>query len=186
MDIKQRLAELRAKKELETKAAITNNQAAEIAGDKAVANAIAKSQENNNAQDQKIKVSENTQSLPVNISSTEVSKEVSSGVSESISGNVNTVIGTARTSEIDHLAFMSNLQELADAIIHQHPRMPVLLMAIHKHLRTDPELVTTLSEEEIGVIVNGLKIQTKTELTGTVLKQSKAKAKKTVLSTDMF
>lgn len=95
-------------------------------------------------------------------------------------------IGTARTSEIDHMQFMEQMQELATAIHTQHPKMPVLLMQIHKHLRNDPELVTTLSEEEIGVIVNGLKIQTKTELVGTIAKQSKARDKKTNLSTDMF
>jgi hypothetical protein len=82
--------------------------------------------------------------------------------------------------------FMSKMQELQEAIHHQHPKMPVLLMMIHKQLRNDPELVTTLSEEEIGVIVNGLKIQTKTELVGTVAKQAKSRDKKTALSSDMF
>lgn len=120
---------------------LTNNQAAEIAGDKAVTTAVAKTE---------------------------------------------MTIGTARTSEIDHMQFMEQMQELATAIHTQHPKMPVLLMLIHKHLRNDPELVTTISEEEIGVIVNGLKIQTKTELVGTIAKQSKARDKKTNLSTDMF
>lgn len=94
--------------------------------------------------------------------------------------------GTTRTSEIDHLEFLTKLQDLEEALLTQHPKMPVLLMMIHKQLRTDPELVTTLSEEQIGVIVNGLKIQTKTELVGTIAKQSKARDKKTKLSADMF
>lgn len=94
--------------------------------------------------------------------------------------------GTTRTSEIDHLEFLTKMQDLEEALLTQHPKMPVLLMMIHKQLRTDPELVTTLSEEQIGVIVNGLKIQTKTELVGTIAKQSKARDKKTKLSADMF
>lgn len=101
----------------------------------------------------------------------------------------NTVIqgaGTSRTVSIDHLDFLSKLQELQEALHHQHPKMPVLLMLIHKQLRTDPELVSTLSEEEIGTIVNGLKIQTKTEMVGTLAKQSKAKDKKTKLDASMF
>jgi hypothetical protein len=94
--------------------------------------------------------------------------------------------GANRTVSIDHMDFFSKMQELQEAIHGQHPKMPVLLMHIHKHLTTDPELVSILSEEEIGVIVSGLKVQTKTELVGTVARQSKARDKKTKLSADMF
>lgn len=94
--------------------------------------------------------------------------------------------GAERTISIDHMEFFSKMQELQEAIHTQHPKMPVLLMLIHKQITADPELVSVLSEEEIGTIVNGLKIQTKTELVGTVAKQSKARDKKTKLSADMF
>lgn len=95
-------------------------------------------------------------------------------------------IGTERTSDIDHLDFLSKLDELQQAIHHTHPHMPVLLMKIHKQLTADPELVTVLSEDQIGIIVNGLKIQTKTELVGTIAKQAKSRDKKTKLTADMF
>lgn len=62
---------------------------------------------------------------------------------------------------------------LQEALISVHPTMPVLLKTIHTQLRADTDLVTTLSEEEIAVIVNGLKQQTKTELATTMLKSGK-------------
>lgn len=95
-------------------------------------------------------------------------------------------IGTERTSEIDHLDFLTKVQELEAALIHTHPHMPVLLMKIHKQLSSDPELVSVLKEEEIGIIVSALKIQTKTELTGTIVKQAKSKDKKTKLDVSLF
>lgn len=96
------------------------------------------------------------------------------------------VIGTAKTSEIDHLDFLNKMNMLQEAIHKQHPTMPVLLMQIHKQLRADPELTSTLSEEGIGVIVKGLQIQTKTELVSVVVKESKSKKKKEPISLDMF
>lgn len=96
------------------------------------------------------------------------------------------VIGTAKTSEIDHLDFLAKMNSLQEAIHKQHPTMPVLLMQIHKQLRADPELTSTLSEEGIGVIVKGLQLQTKTELVSVVLKESKSKKKKEPISLDMF
>ncbi len=96
------------------------------------------------------------------------------------------VVGTAKTSEIDHLDFLHKMNLLQEAIHTQHPTMPVLLMQIHKQLRADPELTSTLSEEGIGVIVKGLQLQTKTELVSVVIKESKSKKKKEPISLDMF
>jgi hypothetical protein len=96
------------------------------------------------------------------------------------------VLGTAKTTEIDHLDFLSKMNRLAEAIHIKHPTMPVLLMQIHKQLRADPELVTTLDEDAIGIVVSGLQIVTKTELVSVALKESKTKAKKVAISVDMF
>ncbi len=92
----------------------------------------------------------------------------------------------SKTQDINHLEFLSKMNALQEAIHTQHPTMPVLLFQIHTQLREDPEIVTLLNEEAIGVIVKGLEIQTKTELITTVVKQSKAKDKKTPLTLDML
>jgi hypothetical protein len=140
-----------------------------------------------NAQAQKVEAKEPAPTIQVPVSGSEIRTEPAKSEQQVSTGNaVTQTIGTARTSEIDHMDFMSKLQELEEAIHTQHPKMPVLLMMIHKHLRADPELVTTLSEEEIGTIVNGLKVQTKTELVGTIAKQTKSRDKKTKLDADMF
>ena len=62
--------------------------------------------------------------------------------------------------------------KLQEAILSAHATMPVLLRTIHQQLRSDPELVTTLDEEEIGIIVNGLKKQTNTEIATAATKKS--------------
>lgn len=61
------------------------------------------------------------------------------------------------------------IAELQESILAAHPRMPMLLRDIHAVLKADPDNVTLLSEEDIGVIVSGLKLQTKTEITAKTL-----------------
>ncbi len=63
---------------------------------------------------------------------------------------------------------------LQNALLTAHPTMPVLLRAIHTQLRSDPEIVTLLSEDEIGTIVNGLKRQTQVELVTSTVKPKSA------------
>lgn len=63
---------------------------------------------------------------------------------------------------------------LREKILANNPDLPVLLQTIHKKLREDAELVTTLSEEEIGVIVSGLKRYQNVEVSVVV---SKARGK---------
>jgi hypothetical protein len=96
-------------------------------------------------------------------------------------------LGTSKTSEIDHMDFLAKMNQLSEAIHKQHPTMPVLLMQIHKQLRSDPELVTTLDDAAIGIIVKGLQVQTKTELVVEAVKKTGGKSKKNpALSVDML
>ena len=73
---------------------------------------------------------------------------------------------------------------LNNALISQHPTMPSLLQDIWKVLKANPDCVTLLTEEEIGVIVNGLKKQTATEI-ATVALKSKTKSLKSIGLADL-
>ena len=70
-------------------------------------------------------------------------------------------------SELDR-----NVLELQEALLARHPRMPGLLREIHTALRAQPENVTLLNEEQISVIVNGLKVQTGVEFAAISAKSS--------------
>jgi len=60
--------------------------------------------------------------------------------------------------------------ELQTSLLDRHPRMPGLLREIHTTLRAQPENVTLLSEDQISVIVNGLKVQTGVEFAAAATK----------------
>lgn len=85
-----------------------------------------------------------------------------------------------------------NLQEqisekiltLQSQLLSQHPQLPTLLREIHSTLKENPDCVTLLSEQEIGVIVNGLKVQTATQIAATAVK-SKTKALKSISLDDL-
>lgn len=70
--------------------------------------------------------------------------------------------------------------KLEEQLLASHPQMPLLLREIHGILRDDPENVTLLTEEEIGIIVSGLKKHTQTEIIAKVT-TSKKSVKKTTL-----
>lgn len=65
---------------------------------------------------------------------------------------------------------------LQASLLDRHPRMPVLLREIHTTLRAQPENVTLMSEEEIAIIVDGLKIQTSVEFATAITKNSSTKS----------
>ena len=69
-----------------------------------------------------------------------------------------------------------NILALQSKLLAVAPDMPVLLRSIHNQIKADPELVTLLSEEEIGIIVTGLKKQTATEIATTAAKKKSAKS----------
>src|SRR5438874_8627757 len=111
VDINSALAKLRAKRAAEA------NQTAEVT----------------NAQTQVAEIKEAVITPPVaqevKAPAPENKPAVSSSETKSIvTSNAVATIGTERTSEIDHMQFMSQMEELATAIHTQHPKMPVLLM----------------------------------------------------------
>ncbi len=73
------------------------------------------------------------------------------------------------------------LAELENALLEKLPGMPTLLRDIHRQLKKDPEIVTLLSEEECGILVEGLKKQTSTAIATSALKtKTKSQSKMTV------
>jgi len=71
---------------------------------------------------------------------------------------------------------------LQESIHLAHPSMTAMLRDIHTLLRSDPENVTLMDDSDIAILVAGLKIQTKTDITATVLK---TKIKKNVTVDDI-
>jgi hypothetical protein len=74
---------------------------------------------------------------------------------------------------------------LESALLTQNPTMPTLLNDIWKTLKENPDNVTLLSEQEIGVIVNGLKRQTSTEIATAALKSATKKSAKSITLSDL-
>lgn len=72
------------------------------------------------------------------------------------------------------------IAELRDTITNAHPKMATLLRDIHTLLKSDPDLVTVLTEEEISVIVSGLEKHTLVEITTAALKAKKSLKSTTV------
>ena len=68
------------------------------------------------------------------------------------------------------------LAQLEQALLEKLPTMPTLLRDIHRSLKADPDIVTLLSEEECGILVQGLKKQTGAEIATSALKQPRKKA----------
>jgi len=82
--------------------------------------------------------------------------------------------------------FQSKVLEIQEALLSAHPKLPILLAEIHKTLKADPANVTLLSEDEIGILVQGLEAQTKVEIMATMSSKTKAgKALKNISAMDI-
>ena len=84
-----------------------------------------------------------------------------------------------------HVAVQEQIENLKAALLAAHPTMPILLRDIHKTLKADPEVVTLLTEEEIGVIVNGLSSQTQTTIATSLASGKKGKSIKSIGVADL-
>lgn len=74
-----------------------------------------------------------------------------------------------------NLEIKTKLDDLQAAILQNHPTMPMMLRDIHKLLKSQPDTVTLMSEEEINIVIQGLEKQTNSHLVAATLKPSKAK-----------
>lgn len=84
-----------------------------------------------------------------------------------------------------HEIISLKIAELYDAVQQTLPSMPTLLRTIHANLKTDPELVTLLTTDEVAIIVSGLSKQTQTTITTQVLSGGKGKSLKKISVDDI-
>lgn len=76
-----------------------------------------------------------------------------------------------------HEQIKEKILSLETALKEQNPRFSTLLREIHTNLKNDPAVVTLMSEEEIAVIVSGLKSQTMTNIVTSQTKPNAAAKK---------
>lgn len=64
---------------------------------------------------------------------------------------------------------VNNILDLEQKLLAKHPEIPKLLATIHRQLKTDPEVVTILTPEQIKIVVSGLQHHTKVQLIAKVM-----------------
>ena len=64
------------------------------------------------------------------------------------------------------------IASLQQALVTSNPGMPTMLRTIHQALLHDKDIVTVLTDEEIGVVVSGLMKQTNTVIATAATKKS--------------
>ena len=77
------------------------------------------------------------------------------------------------------------LAELEEALLSATPTMPKLLRSIHSNIKKDPDLCTLLAEDEISILIRGLKKVTSTEIATSAVKAPKKSMKKMQIGLDL-
>lgn len=77
------------------------------------------------------------------------------------------------------------LLSLQEAIATANPRMPVLLQEIHRAVKNDPACVTVLSEDELAILVLGLKTHTAVSIVTTAPKAAAKRSLSKVTTDDL-
>lgn len=97
------------------------------------------------------------------------------------------VLTTPNGEPINAYELRERISKLDILIKAAHPVMPVMLKQIHDQLATDPEVVTVLTDDEIGIIVTGLKRKMNVEIMTTPAKKETTKVLKSKANNiDMF
>jgi len=95
---------------------------------------------------------------------------------------------SANLSEITAAEIAQKVSALEQALHAKLPNFPILLRDIHKQLSQNPDCVTLLKEEEIGIIIRGLEEFTQVRLITDKVKKaasSPASVKKQLASLDL-
>lgn len=83
-----------------------------------------------------------------------------------------------------HEQTRESVASLQNALLTAHPQMPVILRTVLQKLKNDPDVVTLMTEEEIGVIVSAAKKHTGVEIAA-IAQKSKTKSLKTMTADDI-
>lgn len=75
-----------------------------------------------------------------------------------------------------HQQIVDSINNLQSALVSQNPQLPVILRSILQKLKSDPEVVTLLSEDEFGTIVKAARVHSGVVITTTTSKASAKKA----------
>jgi hypothetical protein len=78
-----------------------------------------------------------------------------------------------------------SIASMQTALLSAHPDLPSLLRKIHTTLKANPDIVTLLSEDEIGIIVNGLSRQQNITIASSISKGGKGKTIKSLTVDDL-
>lgn len=77
-----------------------------------------------------------------------------------------------------NLEIKTKLDQLSQALLTAHPQIPTLLRDIRNTLKSFPEQVTLMTEDEINIVVRGLEKQTTSYIAAATVKSSKSKGAK--------
>lgn len=77
------------------------------------------------------------------------------------------------------------IAELETKLVADHPEFRTLLREIHKQMLADPEVVTLLAEEEIGIVTSGLMKQTQQTIVAAAASSKKKSMKTMELGLDL-
>ena len=89
-----------------------------------------------------------------------------------------------RTGLDDDHPLKMQLASLEQALLEKLPEFRTILRDIHSKLRQDPDTVTAMSEEEIGILVDGLIHHANVEVIAPKAVKAAKKASKTPVSAD--
>lgn len=84
-----------------------------------------------------------------------------------------------------HEVILEKIAALDNALKTAHPSMPNLLRDILIKLKNDPEVVTLLKEEEIGLLVKSAIKHTGTTIATAALKSTKGKSARSITLEDL-
>ena len=79
-----------------------------------------------------------------------------------------------------NFSVVEKLASLEEALVSKTPGISTLCRDIHRELKSDPDCVTLLSEEQVSVLVRGLKHHTSTEIATKAIKKAPKVALKNV------